>query len=159
MLEESTLNLYWCHWDVAQFLQFEILIYSLKGYLSHFDPNIIRELIQLISTYVHNGIASKVPSKYDQDFSGQDWMAWWLGFIEKHGLLMPLFLTDTDHSISLNSLPFIEPQVLCKFLQLWLHGGFLDHRLKKRLNYKHAEQHAWYLLTYTCVLIPIKWII
>lgn len=84
MVEESTLNLlYQCHWEVAQFLQLDSLIYSLRVYISHFDPNIVRKLIQLISTYVDDGIVSKVPSKHNQDFSGQDWVARWLAFIEK----------------------------------------------------------------------------
>lgn len=133
LLEESTLNLYWCHWEVAWFLQCEILIYSLKVYIKHFDPNIICKLIQLNSTYVHNGIVFKVPCQYNQDFSGQDWIAWWLGFIDSVSS-WTLFLTDPEHSIPLNSLLFIDPQVLRKFLQLWLCGGFFRPLIKKMLN-------------------------
>lgn len=126
------------------------------------------ELIQLISTYVHNGIVYELLSKHTQDFSGRDWMAWWLGFIEKYCLLVPLILTYPDNSITeLFAIYWTSCslQISAVMTLGWLSRPLIKKNKQRGLmtdsrtncwKTTDTDQCAWYLLTYTCVLICIK---
>lgn len=160
LLARRTLNLlYRHHWDVARFLQYEMFIYSLKGYISHFDPDITRKFIQLISTYVHNGIASKVPPKYNQDFSGQDLallkntmcscpFSWLIQSTPYHWTLCYLLnLKFFANSWSCDFVVFFRP-LIKKIKVKW------QNPEQNSVEPWDTDQRAWYLLTYTCVWYP-----